>query len=106
MFLVEIYIKAKLLFNKISPSILMYHTVKNKKTLVNLVNYSISPSFLPIFTISITFPMQMDFNLLKFIPPNVLQSLFTKLFTTKVFLLYGTYTAPLKFVIYLGGTVQ
>ena len=39
-----------------------------------LANYSISPSFLPIFTNSITFPMQMDFN-----SPNFLQSLFAKL---------------------------
>ena len=36
------------------------------------------------FHYSVTFPMQMDFNL-----PNFLQSLFAKLFTTKVFLLYG-----------------
>ena len=62
--------------------------------MANLTNYSTLPSFLPIFTISITFSMQMDFNSPKFFLPNFLQSLFTKLFTTKgtnVFLLYGSY---------------
>ena len=48
---------------------LEYRTVKNingEKTLTNFANYSISPSFLPIFIISITFPMQMNFNSPKF----------------------------------------
>ena len=39
----------------------IYHTVKNIGGEKTLVNYSILPSFLPIFTISITFHMQMDF---------------------------------------------
>ena len=44
-----------------------YRTVKNgEKTLANLANYSISLIFFPIFTISITFPMQMDFSSPKF----------------------------------------
>ena len=64
--------------------------IGGEKTLVNLVNYSISPSVLPIFTISITFPIQMDFNLSKFFPPNFLQSLFAKLFYRQSFLLYGS----------------
>ena len=41
--------------------------------------------FLPIFTISITFPMQMDFNLPKFFQPNFLQSLFVKVFNHQCF---------------------
>ena len=48
---------------------------------MNLANHSISP----IFTISITFPMQMNFNSPKFLPP----SLFAKLFYYLSFLLYG-----------------
>ena len=41
--------------------------------------------FLPIFTISITFPMQIDFSSLTFFPPNFLQSLFAKLFCNQIF---------------------
>ena len=46
-------------------------------------------AFLPIFTISIVFPMQMDFSLPKFFPPNFLQSSFAKVFYCQSFLLYG-----------------
>ena len=43
-------------------------TVGGKKSLANLANYNNLPSFLPVFTISITFPMQMGFNSPKFYP--------------------------------------
>ena len=63
----------------------MYCTVKNigSKTLWRIT--AIHQVFLPILTISITFPMQMDFNLPKFFPPNFLQSLFAKLCAANVF---------------------
>ena len=66
----------------------VYRTIKNidgKKTLANLANYRNSPSFLPIFTIFITFPMQMDFISRKFFSaklPTVL--------ICQIFLLYST----------------
>ena len=44
--------------------------------------------FSPAFTISITFPMQMDFSSPKIFPPNFLQSLFTKLFLSPKFFYY------------------
>ena len=65
-----------------------YHpTVKNIGGERTLANYCISLSFLLIFIISITFPMQMNFNLQKFFPPNFLQltSLFAKLLPPKFF---------------------
>ena len=68
----------------VSP--LIYHTVK---TLVNWQITAIRQVFLPILTIYITFPMQMDFNSPKFFPPNFLQSLFAKVFDCQWFLLYG-----------------
>ena len=67
---------------------LIYHTVKNiggEKTLANLAVTAFCQVFLPIFTISETFPMQMDFYLPKFFLPNFLQPLFTNFFTAKVF---------------------
>ena len=51
----------------------------------NLGEFGELQVFSPIFTISITFPMQMDFNSPKFFLPNFLQSLFTKIFTAKDF---------------------
>ena len=59
--------------------------IAGKKTLTNLVNYSNLPSFLPIFTISTTFPMLLDFNSPKFILPNFLKPLFTKIFYRQSF---------------------
>ena len=41
--------------------------------------------FSPIFTISITFPMQMNFNSPKLFPSNFLHSLFAKVFNAKTF---------------------
>ena len=62
-------------------------TVKNivdKNTLANLANYSIAP----IFTISIIFPMQMDFNSPKL--ANFLKSYLPNFFIAKVFYyIYG-----------------
>ena len=65
-----------------------YHRVKNMGS-EKLAYYSISPSFLPIITISITFPMQTDFNSPKVFLPNFLQSSFAKVFYQPRFLLYG-----------------
>ena len=76
-----------------------------KKFLGNLVSYSNSPSFLPIFTISITFPMQMVFNSPKFFPPNFLQSLFAKFFDRQCFLLYdmlmSNYVSTQHLILYI-----
>ena len=65
-----------------------YYLLYSKKTLVVKKLWRITAIcqvFLPIFTSSITFPMQMDFNLCNFFPPNFLQPSFAKLFTAKVF---------------------
>ena len=62
----------------------IYHTVKNiggEKTLAN----GKLQHFAKFFTISITFPMQTDFNSPQFFQPNFLQSLFAKVCTAKVF---------------------
>ena len=50
-----------------------------------MANYSISPSFLPMFTISITFPMQMNFNSPKFFLPTSYSPYSPNFFTAKVF---------------------
>ena len=50
---------------------------------------AIRQAFLPIFTIPITFLMQMDFNSPKFFLLNFLQFLFAKPFYHQNFLLYG-----------------
>ena len=76
---------------------MVYCIVKNIGGKKTLANYSNSPSFLPIFTISITFPIQMDFSSPKFFLPNFQQSLFTKLFYYQSFLLYGMCLSSNKF---------
>ena len=71
---------------------MVYCTVKNigdKKLWRIRQITAIRQVFLPIFTISITFPVQMDFNAPKFFPPNFQESLFTKPFYCQSFLLYG-----------------
>ena len=59
--------------------LLIYIRYYTAKILVNLVNYSNLPSFLPTFTTSITFPMQMDFHSPKIFLQNFLHSIFTEL---------------------------
>ena len=82
----------------------IYHRAKNiggNKILVNFANYS----SLPIFTMSITFPMQVDFNLPKFFSaklPTVLirqTFLLPKFFTIRYSI--TSFTACLAFIFQL-----
>ena len=69
----------------------LYHkNIDGKKTLEKLgeLATAICQDFLLIFTISIIFLMQMDFNLPKFFPLNFCSPYSPKFFTTN-FLLYG-----------------
>ena len=61
---------------------MVYHTVKTLevKNFGKFGKLKQFAKFSSIFTIYITFSMQMDFNLPKLFLPNFLQSLFTKLF--------------------------
>ena len=76
----------------------------SKKLWRILQTTAIHQVFLPICTISIAFPMQMDFNLPKFFPPNFLQSLFAKVFDHQSCLLYGTTYA--SFCSYCVGLIE
>ena len=76
----EHYYKFQLHFNICIP---YSKNIDGKKT---LANYSISSSFSTIFTISITFPMQMNFNSPKFFFHQTFYNPYLpKFFTAKVF---------------------